>query len=152
MGIIFTFPVEGKIHHLKFDFHSVSDDPVQVVREMVTALEITEYVVLGISETLSGMARETRIQQRRLRMQQQQCQQGLQQAMFNANFRQVSEQSQMQQQGNQQQQQGMIIQQQLPQMGAGSFPEAVFPPQHQQQQQQHLLPPFMIPTQYNGRS
>ena len=109
---------------------------------MVTELDIPEDAVLDISETLSGMARATRIQQGRLRMQQQQGQQGLQQAMFNANFRQVSEQSQMQQQGNQQQQQGMIMQQQLPQMGAGSFPEGVLPPQHQQQQQQHVMPPF----------
>ena len=92
LGIMFTLPVEGQIQNLQFDFHSVAYDTVQVVREMVTALEITEYVVLGISETLSGMARETQIQQRRLRMQQQQCQQGLQQAMFNANFRQVSSQ------------------------------------------------------------
>ena len=56
-------------------------------------------------------------------MQQQQGLQGLQQAMFNVNFRQVSEQSYMQQQVNQQQQQGIIMQQQLLQMGAGSFPE-----------------------------
>ena len=92
-------------------------------------------------------------------MQQQQGYQGLQQAMCNANFRQVSEQSQMQQQGNQQQQQvnqqhqqGIIMQQQLPQMGDGSFPEGVLPLQYQQQQQQHVMPPFKRPTKYNGRS
>ena len=95
---------------------------------MVTELDIPEDAVLDISETLSEMARSTRIQQGCLRMQQQQCQQGLQQAMFNANFRQVSEQSQMQQQVNQQQQQGMIMQQQIPLMGDGSFPEGVFHP------------------------
>ena len=39
----------------------------------------------------------------------------------------------------------MIMQQQLPQIGAGSFPEGVFPPQHQQQQQKHVMPPFMGP-------
>ena len=49
--------------------------------------------MLDISETLSGVARATRIQQGRLWMQQQQGQQGLQQAMFNVNFRQMSEQS-----------------------------------------------------------
>ena len=105
-------------------------------------LDITEDAMLEIIETISCMEQVSRIRQGRLRMQQQQGQQGLQQAMFNANFRQVSEQSQMQQQGNQQQQQGMIMQQQLPQMGAGSFPEGVLPPQHQQQQQQHVMPPF----------
>ena len=102
---------------------------------MVTELDIPEYAVLDISETLSGMARATRIWQGRLCMQQQQVLQVLQQSMFNANFRQVSEQSQMQQQVNQQQQQvnqqqqqGMIMQQQIPQMGDGSFPEGVFHP------------------------
>ena len=60
---------------------------------MVTELDIPEDAVLDISETLSDMARATRIQQGRLRMLQQQGQQGLQQAMFNVNFRQVSEQS-----------------------------------------------------------
>ena len=59
----------------------------------VTELDIPEDSVLDISETLSGMARATQIKQGRLRMQQQQCQQGLQQAIFNVNFRQVSEQS-----------------------------------------------------------
>ena len=62
--------------------------------------------------------------------------------MFNANFGQVLEQSQMQRQGNQQQHKGMIMQQQLPQMGAGSFPEGVLNPQHQQQKQQHVMPQF----------
>ena len=85
-------------------------------------------------------------------MQHQQVQQGLQQAMSNANFRQVSEQSQMQEQENQQQQQGIIPQQKIPHMGAGSFPEGVLPPQHPQQQQKHVMPPFMRPTKYNGRS
>ena len=84
-------------------------------------------------------------------MQQQQGQQGLQQAMYNANFRHESEQSQMQQQRNWQQQQVMIMQQQFPQMGYGSFPEGVLPPQHQQQQHQHLMPPFMGSTYHNGR-
>ena len=65
---------------------------------MVTELDIPEDAVLDISETLSGMARATHIQQGSLRMQQQQGQQGLQQAMFNANFRHVLEQSQIQQQ------------------------------------------------------
>ena len=60
---------------------------------MVTELYIPEYAVLDISETLSGMARASRIQQGLLWIQQQQGQQGLQQAMFNVNFRQVSEQS-----------------------------------------------------------
>ena len=93
LGIIVTPPVEGQIQNVQFDFHIVADDPVQVSREMVTALDIPEDAVLDISETLSWMARSTRIQQGRLRMQQQQGQQGLQQTMFNVNFRQVSEQS-----------------------------------------------------------
>ena len=62
---------------------------------MLTELDITEYAVLNISETISGMAREERIRQGRLRMQQQQGNQGLQQAILNVNFGQVSEQSQM---------------------------------------------------------
>ena len=65
---------------------------------MVTESDIPEYAVLEISETLSGMARATHIRQGSLWMQQQQGQQGLQQAMFNANFRHVLEQSQIQQQ------------------------------------------------------
>ena len=69
LGIIGTLPVEGKINNLQFDFHIVADDPVQVSREMVTELDIPEEVVLDISETLSGMARATQIQQERLRMQ-----------------------------------------------------------------------------------
>ena len=35
LGIIFTLPVEGQTHNVKFDFHIVADDPVQVAREMV---------------------------------------------------------------------------------------------------------------------
>ena len=59
---------------------------------MVTELDIPEDSVLDISETLSGVARATQIQQGHLRMQQQQGQQGLQQSMFNVNFRQFSKQ------------------------------------------------------------
>ena len=90
MGIIVTRPVEGQIQNLQLYFHIVADDNFQVAREMVTWLEIPEDAVLDISETLSGMAQATWIQQGRLRMQQQQGQQGLQQAMFNSNYRQVS--------------------------------------------------------------
>ena len=78
LGIIVTLLVEGQIQNLLFDFHILADDPVQVAREMVTDLDIPEDAVLDISSTLSGMARETLIQQGRLRMQQQQGQQGLQ--------------------------------------------------------------------------
>ena len=60
---------------------------------MVTDLDITEDALLDISETLSGVARATRIKQGRQQMQQQQGQQGLQQSMFNVNFIQVSEKS-----------------------------------------------------------
>ena len=95
MGIIVTLPVEGQIQNLQLDFHIVADDPVQVAREMVTELDIPDDTVLDISENLSGMARATWIQQGRLQMKQQQGQQVLQQAILNANFRQVSEQSQM---------------------------------------------------------
>ena len=62
---------------------------------MVTELDIPKYAVIDISETLSGMARAKWIQQGCPWMQQQKGQQGLQQEMFNANFIQVSEQSQM---------------------------------------------------------
>ena len=150
LGLIVTLPIEGQIQNVQFDFHIVADDPVKVDREMVTELDIPEDSVLEISETLSAMSRAAQIRQGRLRMHQQQGQQCIQQAMFNANFRQVSEQSQMQQQGNQLQQQGMTIQQLLPHLGDDSFPDCVLPPQHQHQQQQHVMPLFMIPTKYNG--
>ena len=77
MGIIVTHTVEGQIQNLQFDFHIFAYDPVKVAREMVTGLDIPEDAVLDISETLSGMARATRIQQGCLWMQQQQGQQGL---------------------------------------------------------------------------
>ena len=93
LGIIVTLHVEGQIQNVQLDFDIVADDTVQVAREMVTELYIPEDAFLDISETLSGMAQATQIQQGRLRMQQQQGQQGLQQAIFNVNFRQVSEQS-----------------------------------------------------------
>ena len=80
-----------------------------MTREIITELDIPEDAVLDISETISGMARSAWIRQGCLRMHQQQVQQGLQQAMFNTNFGQVSEQSQMQQQRNHQQQQGIIM-------------------------------------------
>ena len=60
---------------------------------MLIELDIPEDAVLDIIETFSMMERATRIQQGHLRMQQQQVQQGLQQAMSNVNFRQVSEKS-----------------------------------------------------------
>ena len=69
LDIIVTLPVEGQIKNVQFDFHIVADDPVQVAREMVTELDIPEDAVIDISETLSGMARETLIQQGHLRMQ-----------------------------------------------------------------------------------
>ena len=119
MGLIVTLPVEGQTQNVKSDFHVVDDDPVQVYREMVIELDIDEYSVLDISETISGMARSARIRQGYIMMQKQQGQKVLQQAMFNTNFGQLSEQSQMQQQGNRQQQQGMIMQQQIKHMGDG---------------------------------
>ena len=153
MGLIVTLPVEGHTQNVKLDFHIVADDPVQVSIEMVTELDITEDVVMDISETISGMSRASLIRQGRMWMGQQQGQQGLQQAIFNTNFVQVSEQSQMQQQGNHKQKQGMLMQKQLPQMGAGSFPEILLTPHHQQQQQQHATPPFLWePTKHYGRS
>ena len=93
LGIIVTLPVEEKIQNVQFHFHIFADYPFQVAREMVTELDIPEDAVLYIRETLSGMARATRIQQGHLWMQQKQGQQGLHQAMFIVNFRQVSEQS-----------------------------------------------------------
>ena len=42
LGMIVTLPVEGQIQNVKFDFHIVADDPVQVAREMVTELDIPE--------------------------------------------------------------------------------------------------------------
>ena len=93
LGIIVTLYVEGKIHNVQLDLHILSYDHVRVAREMVTELDIPEDSVIDISETLSGMSQATRIQQGLLRMQQKKGQQGLQQVMFNVNFRQVSEQS-----------------------------------------------------------
>ena len=109
---------------------------------MVTELDIPEDAVLDISETISCMVRAARIQQGCLRMQQQQVHQDLQQAMSNTNFGQVSEQSQIQQQVNNQKLQVIIIQQQLPHMGDGSFPVGVLAPQNQQHQNQRVMPPF----------
>ena len=57
---------------------------------MVTQLDIIEDSLLEISETIGGMAQKSWILQGRLQIQQQQGQQGLQQAMFNTNFGQVS--------------------------------------------------------------
>ena len=84
---------QGQKNNVQLDFQIVAYDPVQVDREMVTELDIPEDAVLDISETLSGMARATLIQQGRLHMQQKKGQQGLQQAMLNVNLRKVSEQS-----------------------------------------------------------
>ena len=46
LGLIFNLPVEGKTQNVKSDFHIVADDTVQVAREMVTDLDISEDAVL----------------------------------------------------------------------------------------------------------
>ena len=56
LGLIVTLPVKGQTQNVKFDFHIVADDPVQVDIGMVTELDIPEDTVLEISENISSMA------------------------------------------------------------------------------------------------
>ena len=61
LGLTITHPVEGQTQNVKFDFHIVADYTVQVAREMITELDITEDAVRYIIETISGMAQSERI-------------------------------------------------------------------------------------------
>lgn len=75
LNLIITLPVDGQTQNVQFDFHLVTDDPVQVAREMVTELHIPQNAVLEISETISGLARAARIKQGRFNQQMRQQQQ-----------------------------------------------------------------------------
>lgn len=61
MTVVMTQSVEP--HHVQFEFHLIEDDPVQVAREMVTELNMTEDAVLKLSENLSALARSARMKQ-----------------------------------------------------------------------------------------
>lgn len=62
MTVSMTLSVEPNF--VQFDFDLIVDDPVQVAREMVTDLNITEDAVLQISEYISALARSARMQQK----------------------------------------------------------------------------------------
>lgn len=61
MTVVMTQSVEP--YHVQFEFHLIEDDPVQVAREMVTELNMTEDAVLKLSENLSALARSARMKQ-----------------------------------------------------------------------------------------
>ena len=63
MKLIISIPIQNETQHVQFDFHLVEDDPIKVAREMVTELQIPEQAVLEISETISGLARDARVNQ-----------------------------------------------------------------------------------------
>lgn len=76
-----TLELLGTEEIVEFHFHLVTDDPVQVAREMVTELHIPETSVLEISEKISGLAREARVNRDMIyKLRQQQQQQQKQQA------------------------------------------------------------------------
>lgn len=56
-----TLPIGGKTQDVQFSFHLVEDDPVQVAKEMVTELPIPESAILEISEIISALACEARV-------------------------------------------------------------------------------------------
>lgn len=75
INLAITLPGESQTT-IEFDFDLVNDDPVQVAREMVTELdEVPDDAVLGISEAISGVARQARMKQNQWTKQQQQQQQ-----------------------------------------------------------------------------
>lgn len=79
INLALTLPEENQTT-IEFDFDLVNDDPVQVAREMVTELEeVPDDAVLGISEAISGVARQARMKQNQWTKQQQQQQSILQQ-------------------------------------------------------------------------
>eukprot|EP00816_Leptocylindrus_hargravesii_P013132 CAMPEP_0196806616 /NCGR_PEP_ID=MMETSP1362-20130617/6515_1 /TAXON_ID=163516 /ORGANISM="Leptocylindrus danicus, Strain CCMP1856" /LENGTH=853 /DNA_ID=CAMNT_0042180167 /DNA_START=73 /DNA_END=2634 /DNA_ORIENTATION=+ len=61
MKLIISIPIQNETQHVQFDFHLVKDDPIQVAREMVTELHIPQQAILEISETISGLARDARV-------------------------------------------------------------------------------------------
>ena len=65
MKLIISIPIQNETQHVQFDFHLVEDDPVQVAREMVNELHIPQQAILEISETISGLARDARVNQER---------------------------------------------------------------------------------------
>ena len=58
-----TLPIEGNAQDVQFEFHLVNDDPVKVAKEMVTELPIPKTATLEISEIISGLARDSRVNQ-----------------------------------------------------------------------------------------
>lgn len=63
MQLRLTVAVGTDSQTVQFGFHLVQDDAVQVAREMVTELNLPNDAILEISETISAMARQARMQQ-----------------------------------------------------------------------------------------
>ena len=63
MQLRLTVAVGTESQTVQFGFHLVQDDAVQVAREMVTELNLPNDAILEISETISAMARQARMQQ-----------------------------------------------------------------------------------------
>eukprot|EP00557_Chaetoceros_sp_GSL56_P006807 CAMPEP_0176495324 /NCGR_PEP_ID=MMETSP0200_2-20121128/10586_1 /TAXON_ID=947934 /ORGANISM="Chaetoceros sp., Strain GSL56" /LENGTH=1214 /DNA_ID=CAMNT_0017893175 /DNA_START=711 /DNA_END=4355 /DNA_ORIENTATION=- len=53
----------GNKKHIQLGFHLIQDDPIQIAREIVGELNLPSDAILEISETISSMARQARIQQ-----------------------------------------------------------------------------------------
>jgi|AntRauTorckE5430_2_1112549.scaffolds.fasta_scaffold05260_2 hypothetical protein len=63
MQLRLSIAVGSEEQQVQFGFHLVQDDAVQVAREMVTELQLPNDAILEISETISAMARQARMQQ-----------------------------------------------------------------------------------------
>ena len=63
MQLRLSIAVGSEEQQVQFGFHLVQDDAVQVAREMVTELHLPNDAILEISETISAMARQARVQQ-----------------------------------------------------------------------------------------
>lgn len=64
LKLVITLPVKGENLNVQFDFHLVDDNPFQVAKEMVQELKIPETAIIEISETISRLAQQARIQLR----------------------------------------------------------------------------------------
>lgn len=63
MQLRLTVAVGTESQTVQFGFHLVQDDAVQVAREMVTELNLPNDAILEISEAISAMSRQARMQQ-----------------------------------------------------------------------------------------
>lgn len=127
LKLTLTLLVKGESMNVQFDFHLVDDNPFQVAKEMVEELKIPDSAIIEISQMISGLAQQARIQLR--------AQQGGAAPAGNTQHYQGLPHEQSQMHHSQQNQGAHFVHGQVGTASNGAI--------HQEPQQQHHLQPVL---------